>query len=249
MKSQILRFKRICTREVDFQEAVKILFKSLRGRGYSRTFLRKCLKTFQDRKERDRGNLIPLITTYSSVSKILHGKLKDNFDNIIGNLEVIPNSKVISAYRRNVNLKDILVKAKLPSLTLRKPQMLEVKFSRLKFIRNTEEKTILTIRQGFTSRSKNCVYVFCVKCNKKYVGETKNTLSTRMNQHRYNMRNRKEVDTPLVKHFFIHGYDSVRMAGLQRDVNWTDWERKKMESRWIYLLSTREPFGLNVKYA
>ena len=247
MKSQILRFKIICTREVDFQEAVKIL---LHGRGYSRTFLRKCLKTFQDRKERDRGNLIPLITTYSSVSKILHGKLKDNFDNIIGNLEVIPNSKVISAYRRNVNLKDILVKAKLPSLTLRKPQMLEAQFSRLKFIRNTEEKTILTIRQGFTSRSKNCVYVlFCVKCNKKYVGETKNTLSTRMNQHRYNMRNRKEVDTPLVKHFFIHGYDSVRMAGLQRDVNWTDWERKKMESRWIYLLSTREPFGLNVKYA
>ena len=246
MKSQILRFKIICTREVDFQEAVKIL---LRGRGYSRTFLRKCLKTFQDRKERDRGNLIPLITTYSSVSKILHGKLKDYFDNII-DLEVIPNSKVISAYRRNVNLKDILVKAKLPSLTLRKPQMLEAQFSRLKFIRNTEEKTILTIRQGFTSRSKNCVYVlFCVKCNKKYVGETKNTLSTRMNQHRYNMRNRKEVDTPLVKHFFIHGYDSVRMAGLQRDVNWTDWERKKMESRWIYLLSTREPFGLNVKYA
>lgn len=89
--------------------------------------------------------------------------------------------------------------------------------------------------------------MFCVQCGAKYVGETKNTLSTRMMQHRYNIRNKKEVDTPLVKHFLLHGIDSVRMAGLQRGAVWTDWERRKKERYWIFSLGTREPFGLNAR--
>lgn len=40
VKSHILRFCRICSREVDFQKATAILFRSLRKRGYSRSFLR-----------------------------------------------------------------------------------------------------------------------------------------------------------------------------------------------------------------
>lgn len=42
--SQILRFLRICTREADRVEAVRILVKALRGRGYSRRFLRSAIK-------------------------------------------------------------------------------------------------------------------------------------------------------------------------------------------------------------
>lgn len=80
------------------------------------------------------------------------------------------------------------------------------------------------------------------------MGETKNSLTTRMYQHRYNIKNKREVETPLVKHFLIHGLQSVRMAGLQRHINWTDSERKKVERYWIYILGTREPLGLNVKY-
>lgn len=68
VKAQLLRVKHICTREVDFRDAVKTLFKALRRRGYSRTFLRLCLKTFQEDRKRDHGELIPLITTFSSNS-------------------------------------------------------------------------------------------------------------------------------------------------------------------------------------
>lgn len=41
VKSQILRFRRICSREEDFHNATHILFRSLRRRGYSRSFLRR----------------------------------------------------------------------------------------------------------------------------------------------------------------------------------------------------------------
>lgn len=248
VKSQLLRFKRICTTQEGFEEAVRILFKALRTRGYSRSFLRNVLRHFLDNKRKEEGNLIPLITTFSSVAKDLNFKWKTNFYNILGKEGLLPDMKVISAYRRNLNLKDILVQARLPSLTKIKPQMLEMQFVRLNFVRNTMDKTIIPIEQRFNSRSKNCVYViFCNKCGLKYVGETKNTLSTRMTQHRYNIKNNKEVETPLVKHFLFHGLEYLRIAGLQKDINWTDWERKKKERFWIFRLGTREPYGLNLK--
>lgn len=248
VKSQILRFKRICTQHTDFKEAVLILFKALKDRGYGRTFLRHCLKHFQKTRQKDQGNLIPLISTYSSVNKILNGKLKHNFDDIIVKTNLLPDTRIISAYRRNPNLKDLLVRAKLPSLTVEKPLVLDTQFSKLRFVKNNRDDTVIRIQQSFSSRSKNCVYLlYCVKCKLQYVGETKNMLSTRMGQHKYNVRHQKEVDTPLVKHILLHGLDSIRMAGLQKHVNWTDRERKNMERFWIYTLGTLEPNGLNIK--
>ena len=249
VKSQILRFKRICTQREDFIEAVQILFKALRVRGYTRSFLRFCYKTFQERRERDHEELIPLITTFSSASVVINSKLKDNFHRIIGDTGILQNNKIIMAYRRNKNLQDFLVRAKLPPLQSRKPALLDTQLIKLRFIRNNRDRTIIKISQGFNSRSTNCVYVLiCSKCGLMYVGETRNSLSVRMYQHRYNIRNQRDVETPVVRHFLIHGLDSVRMAGLQRDVHWTDSERRKKERFWIHVLGTKEPFGLNVKH-
>ena len=247
VKSQLLRFQRICTRPEDFMEAVGVLFKALRQRGYTRTCLRHSLRTFREEARRIGGDLIPLITTFSSSSLLINRGLKNNFEEILGNIDLIPNSSVISAYRRNPNLSDILVRAKLPSL-MRNTRigMLQPQFVKLKFVKNLKEKTLVKIKQEFTTHTKNCVYViFCERCGVKYVGETRNSLSTRMVQHRFNVRNHKEVDTLLVKHFLTHGLEAMRMAGLQKDANWTDWERKKKERLWIYLLGTRDPWGLN----
>lgn len=247
VKSQLLRFKRICSRGEHFMEAVQVLFAALRKRGYGRTFLRRCLKTFQERKARDHEDIIPLITTFSSAGRILNRKFKSNYERVLGQERPFSDSVVISAFRRNKNLRDLLVHAKLSPLTREKPQKLETQFSRLKYVRNVRQKTVFKIAQGFSTRTCNCVYlIFCSICGIQYVGETGNTLSTRMMQHRYNIKNKKEVDTPLVKHFLLHGLSSVRLAGLQKDINWSDVERKNMERRWIYLLGTKQPFGLNI---
>lgn len=247
VKSQLLRFKRICTRSEDFQEAVGILFKALRERGYSRGPLRRILKTYREERRSLGGELIPLITTFSSNSRIINNKLKSNFKTHLVDKGITPNTTVISAYRRNRNLTDLLVRAKLPTLhNTHRSGMLEPHFVKVKFVKNLREKTLVEVKQTFSTHTKNCVYViFCSKCGVKYVGETRNTLFTRMYQHRYNIRNRKEDETPLVRHFLMHGLASFRVAGLQKNLYWTDLERKKKERIWIHLLGTKEPWGLN----
>ena len=218
VKSQFLRFHRICTRKEHFREAEETLFKALRKRGYGRTFLRRCLRTFQERKERENRSLLPLITTFSSTSKLLNHKLKGSFDRFVVQEGLLPKFRVVSAFRRNRNLADSLVQATLPPLILERPLKLELKFVQLKFMKNDKDRTIVRIQQAFSLRSKNCVHViFCKKCGLKYVGETKNNLSTRLIQHVYNVRNRKEMDTPFFQHFLHHGLISLRIAGLQRE--------------------------------
>ena len=167
---------------------------------------------------------------------------------MLSKTELVPNRSVISAYRRNCNLADLLVRAKLPMLGgPGRPPSLQPQFTKLKYAKNSKDKTIVKIKQEFTTRTQNLVYlIFCSKCGFKYVGETRNSLSTRMVQHFYNVRNHKKVDTPLVKHFLSHGLRSMRVAGLEKNQSWTDAARKKRERLWIYRLSTREPWGLNI---
>lgn len=83
LKSQLLRFKRICMREDDFKEATNTLFQALRKRGYSRSFLRRGFKVFREDKSigtKQDMEIIALITTFSTVSKSFNWKFKTNFD-------------------------------------------------------------------------------------------------------------------------------------------------------------------------
>ena len=163
----------------------------------------------------------------------------------MSDLSGFPKTSIISAYRRSANLRDLLVTAKLPSLTREKPLLLDRQFSKLRFIRNCRDRTVVRIGQGFSSRSRNCIYVlFCTKCDKKYVGQTKNSMSTRMYQHR-NSLNSNKPDTPSIQHFRSHGLGPFKMASLQGDIGWSDRERRRAERGWIYRLGTKEPHGLN----
>lgn len=250
VKSQLIRFHRICTQRTDFFEAVRTLFRALRKRGYSRSFLRHCLKTFHIQRPKINKEWVPLITTFSPRSRLLNCKLKNNYKMIIENQGLLSRCQVISAYRRNSNLKDHLVRASLaPLQPLQKTTVLAGTFIKLDFVQNRLNKAIFKIPQTFTPRTANCVYmIFCSKCDIQYIGETGNSISTRMMQHRYNIKNKKETHTLLVKHFISHGYHSLRVSGLQSNSTWTEGERKKMERKWIRLLDTREPGGLNMKY-
>lgn len=250
VKSQLIRFKRICTKHDDFKDAVNILFSSLRKRGYCRSFLRQCLSTFENTQQKTKSEPIPLITTFSTTSLRINSKLKTNYTTLIKEQGLLPNHQLISAYRRNQNLKDYLVRAELkPVQKITKDNMLTGVFVQLKYVQNKVNKTILKISQVFNPATRNCVYlIFCSKCGKQYVGETKNSLLTRMTQHRYVLRSQKDPVTPLVAHFLIHGSQSVRVSGLQSNSSWTMNDRKQMERKWIHLLDTKEPQGLNKRW-
>ena len=68
------------------------------------------------------------------------------------------------------------------------------------------------------------------------MGETGIRLSTRLMQHNTDLRNRKDLDSPIIQHFLLHGPDAIRMAGLQGNSLWTMDQRRRREKHWILVL-------------
>lgn len=250
VKSQLIRFHRICTRKEDFFRATRILFKALRKRGYKRPMLRQSFNSFLEKAQHEQTTKIPLITTYSHSTKGFNPKVKENFEEHILSHGLLPRHAVINAFRKNDNLSQILVRASLPQPKKPlKPSPCSRAMTHLKLVKSKQTGRIYPILHTFNHDTKNCVYlVFCKQCGQQYVGETKNKLRTRFTQHRYNLYNRKKLDTPLVRHFLtVHRPWDFKIAGLERCDLWTDKQRKKTELQWIYKLQTRQPFGLNLK--
>lgn len=246
IKSQLLRFHRICTEQSDFQAAVKILFQALSTRGYSRSFRRRCFKTFLETKPITLTSGLPLITTYSPSTRNLSNHLRINFNKYTKGSSVLQNHSIIPAFRRNKNLQDFLVKAKIPPITKPKPKIQKEYFKHRKWLSNNNTGEIFkSLTQG-DPHTKNCVYIIsCKQCDLQYVGETGNTLSTRFAQHKYNITRRKNLTTPLVKHFLLHGLAALSTTVSECNDLWTTSQRKAAEKRWIIKLGTKEPNGLN----
>lgn len=81
LKSQLLRFDRICSKQVDKDGAVKILFQALRQRGYTRFFLCKIPKDIIKESTgtiptpQEKCQIIPLISTYSKYTQQINHEL------------------------------------------------------------------------------------------------------------------------------------------------------------------------------
>jgi len=253
VKSQLLRFKRICSEQSSFYEATNILFTALRERGYSRTFLRKILKTFDKPKTRVRpeisvkDKIIPLVVHYSSLSQQLNLAIKQNFNFFLTPTTfVLQHHKPIAAFRRNENLLDILVQSKLPAPPP-KGRIGKCKyFESRKWVRNYFNGQVFRLSHILSHECTNCVYlVFCLKCHKQYVGQTKNELRVRAYQHAHNIVHKIEKRRHLVRHFIVHGIEAFRITGLQSNSGWSLGQRLWHERAWIKRLDTRYPRGLN----
>ena len=245
VKSQLLRFHRISTRREDFMEATKILFSALRQRGYSRSFLRNSLKKFQISKLRDDKTVLPLVSTYSSLSMQLNSKIKRNFDQCTAGTSVFQKHRVISAYRRNKNLKDLLVQSKLQGSQKVPLKSMCVEFEPKLWVRGRTGNRVYKIWPTLSPKTTNCVYlIYCSRCSLQYVGETRNSVQTRLIQHRYNLRRKKDTNTHIVRHFLSHPH-CLRIMVLQNHPNWTHRQRRICERYWIDRLGTRYPGGLN----
>lgn len=252
IKSQLVRFHRISSQPGGFREATKTLFGTLVGRGYSRSFLRHCLRGFlagggEILEPRTKINIIPFVSTFSDYSLKLNKRVKENFDKFIAQGTVLRDYKVISAYKRNKNLKDILVKSKLYQVPINNPKIQAIKeFEPKRFITNPKTKLVFKVWPSLSEHISNCVYlIYCTKCHAQYVGETKNSLRSRLYQHRHNIKKKNEAHRCIVQHFLKHGMEAFRVMGLQHCPFWTDSNRKKCEGEWITKLDSKQPWGLN----
>lgn len=252
VKSQLLRFHRICSEPSSFLRATKTLFSALRHRGYSRTFLRKILRTFREPKRPKPGEtapkdkLIPLVTHFSEQSVQLNLAVKANFSKFLTGSNFLQKHKPIAAFRRNKNLKDVLVHSKLQTAPNYSKSSTIKYFAPQKVIKSRSTGRIFHLSHVLNGRVSNCVYlIFCTRCRRQYVGQTKNELQYRIYQHVYNITHKIEKRRHLVLHFLSHGLTSLRFSGLQTCAFWTLSDRLRAEKLWMKRLDTMFPKGLN----
>ena len=88
--------------------------------------------------------------------------------------------------------------------------------------------------------------ITCGVCGKQYVGETKDKLNMRVNNHRSSITTNK-MDLPVGRHFNSdnHSWEDMIVVAIDHDSSWTTEQRVAKENFWQHLLLTIEPQGLN----
>ena len=247
VKSQLLRFHRICTQREDFLAATHTLFQVLVQRGYSRRLLRNALSTFRVvRPQRETLHNIPLVTTFNRRSRLLNQRLKLNLQTHLRGSGTLEDASLISAYRKNRSLGQFLVRSGLRPLNPT-PIQAPAHFGFLEAVQCPALGSTLHLAP-LPPSTYNAVYMLtCTSCGLRYVGETGASLQTRLTQHLYEINNCRRLDTHLVPHFLRHGVDSLHMCGLECGPNWTLRQRRACEQKWIWRLSSLYPKGLNTR--
>ena len=252
IKSQLIRFHRICTYPDDIEEATITLFQALATRGYSQRFLREIkaevAKIFNNqseyRREGQGSPLVPMVLTFSHHLYKLTSSMKNNFAQAQQECTPLRDFKKITAYRRNKNLKDTLVHTAFnPKRSISDPFWL----SQVSFIFNKPSGRGLPVAQQITPQNKNVIYAIqCQHCEKLYVGETGRTLKMRMSEHLHHIRNSNST-TVLYRHFIMYGIHHLKYVALDSNSLWSKPQRKRMESIMINKLATIVPLGFNEK--
>ncbi|XP_053087907.1 uncharacterized protein LOC117596799 isoform X1 [Pangasianodon hypophthalmus] len=252
IKSQIIRFHRICSFDQHFHEATQTLFKALRPRGYSKRFLRAIKRdTLQDLRNNptrlvpEPKDVIPIVTTFSETSKILNNKLKQQFQKTQELYAPLRSFKPISAYRRNKNLRDLLVRASLKSDRRVIPPILATHFQQLRSVEMGNKGHLVPQRTNL--KTTNIIYMItCTHCHKRYIGETEYSLEQRLKQHIYSIQHRPR-NTHLICHFARVGIQKLRISGLEANRAWNREQRRRREAYWISKLHTDHPHGFNTR--
>ena len=281
--SQLLRVRRICHYIEDYDKNAILIGQNFLRRGYPENLIieaiigarrkdRKILLTPQPAQTPD-SNLENsfLVTTFNPDCTPLRAIVEDNWS-ILGRTvytEGVFQHPPTFGYRRNKNLKDLLVQAKLNPT----PTSDRVKQSRTQErqciarqcrycprldltgkIQNTTSGKSYASRTKITCNSNNLIYcIQCTRCSKLYVGQTKNSIKERFKCHFFSIAHPKSSDTTVGRHF-----SKVDHAGIN-DVTITVLDfitapqntpsgqriRDEKEKLWIHRLSTIAPLGLN----
>ena len=107
------------------------------------------------------------------------------------------------------------------------------------------------IRGYFNCQSENCIYcLICNCCNKRYIGESSQTVNNRLHGHESHIRKsyHKHPGNPVAQHFGINLNKAqdykIQILDQESDKN----RRLRLEEAWIFILKTSTPDGLNTKW-
>ena len=268
--SQMLRIRRICSKDEDFKRHTQAMSEQFKQRGYSARCVSNAIERVSslprastlEYKEKVESNRVPFVITHNPRNPPLRQILKDKHPTLHLSEKMrlaMPLPPVIGE-RNCKSLRDILMPSILPvnvdtsspgstkctkGCVLCKEHLVET--STFSSDRTGE---LFHIRHRMSCNTENVIYLlFCNKCkNSQYVGETGNTMKARFAGHRSDIRLNKENKVPhVIKHFNSadHCLQDMRCLPIERvfgtDIN----KRKTRERFWFGKLQTVYPGGLN----
>ena len=149
------------------------------------------------------------------------------------------------AYKRPMNIRDRLIRAKVPPPTSNRPRRIKSGMFKCnkpcsicpyvkqqKSIKASKTNVTVQLSRSHTCNDKNIVYIIeCKKCKQEYIGETKNTLRERMLEHLGYVR-REEIDKATGHHFNLPGHNmsDMSISVLERITSYDPQYRKTRES-------------------
>ena len=162
------------------------------------------------------------------------------------------------AYKRPPNIKDKLIRAKVPPETQRRPSRTIPGMKRCnkcpicpfvqdcKSVKATSTNTQVDINTSVNCKSENIIYcISCKKCRVQYIGESERSLQERFSEHRGYVTN-NQVTKATGQHFNLPGHRaSDMMVTIIEKVHSLDpLVRKEREELYIMKFNTKYK-GLN----
>ena len=166
----------------------------------------------------------------------------------------------IIAWKRSTNLRDIVVRARLPKTVPDIVGTFPCGHGSCKTCKYTSDEHIIigpkgsfTIRRRFSCRTRNAIYALhCKKCGQIYVGETGRTLLERFRDHRRDVEKHDTIPPhlrkPVQAHFGApdHCLEDMCISILYCVPD--EATRKQHEQRMILRLGTWLGHGMNVDF-
>ena len=274
--SQFRSLRRLCSEQDDFESKTQEMSTFFNNSNYPTTVTTSAIGKVSPltqeagllpANKQNTNEHIPITLTFHPLSQQVKHILYNNFNLLTDDDETadIFQSQPLMAYRRDQNIKDILVRTKLPSTTERSGTT-PCKHLKCRTCTHINHSTTITnnnnsfhINANFTCLSSCLVYcISCKQCDMIYIGETSRQFNARFGEHFRNVEKKVHLqesrkddpDSSVSQHFNTdsHSITGMTITGLcYAPLN--SFKRKTSEKRIIFKLGTLMPTGLNKQFS
>ena len=261
--SQYLRICRNCSEWTDYVSHAIKLWQYILKCNYPQNLIlesvkkvssydQKALLTHRIGKVRD-GKSFFCITDYNPTNPNIRSIISEawRFAERSSSTRPLIDCNIIYGHRKPKNLSDYLVRSNLPQSIKRNSfppkcnRLLRCQHCpliinrRYNHIVSTSTGRKYKIPRKVTCNSRNLIYCLeCISCSSQYVGQTKNKLLIRVNQHKNDIKHQR--DTSVARHFAKHANKfNIYVLQLMKDDNQSS--RDMNENHWISRLHTISP--------
>jgi hypothetical protein len=265
----MIRMKRLHSEPDQANAAIDNLITKFNTRRYPNKLLQECktralstTRPVDQRSDKNENSLILILPFHPGIKDIR--KVWQRNTNVLlhhPDTSFLAQERLLIAYKRPTNIKNILVKTDSTSRAVSSGSYPcgKIKCNTCKFMETTTTYKSSNTTQSyrisghFDCQSMCIIYLItCKLCGIQYVGQTSSTMNNRLIGHRFDIRH--QLDKPISNHFTElkhptkHNMSNLRviiMSKAPRDVT----SRLLRETSHMRQLVTMEPFGLNSQQA